>query len=233
MNKILDIINLSKHYGGINVADDIDFSIPMQSIVGIYGDNGAGKTTFFNLISGFEHPDSGQIWMKNVNISNKSVLQRAQMGMGRLFQKPRLFSGVTVFDNLLAAANLSKGHHLLNYLFKYNQIIKEDFDNKQRASQILHQFSLGSKENLKAHELSVGERKLLSLGCLLMNGADFILLDELSSGLNRIMIDNLIIVLNDLNKSGITFLLIEHNKEFLKSVCNEVFLMQNGKILKS
>ena len=233
MEEILNIQNLSKHFEGIKAADNINLSLQPYTITGIYGDNGAGKTTLFNLISGFEKPDSGLIMLNGIDITEKSVLLRAQMGMGRLFQNPRIFSEVTVFENLLAASKHSTGHHLFNYLLKYNIIKEEDGLNRQKAIDILEQFSLSSKAGLKAYELSVGERKLLSLGCLLMNSAKFILLDELSSGLNSGMIVRLNQILLDLSISGVTFLMIEHDRELMEKICKTTCKMYNGKLTKA
>lgn len=232
MEEILTIQNISKHFQGIKAVDDVSLSLKQGTITGIYGDNGAGKTTLFNLISGFELPDSGNILLKGKYITHKSVLQRSQMGMGRLFQNPRIFSEVTVLDNLLAASKHTSGHHLMNYIFK-NQIIREEeIANLQKANEILEQFSLSSKSNQKAYELSVGERKLLSLGCLLMNDTSFILLDELASGLDGIMIERMNDVINQLNKSGVTFLMIEHDNEVIKKLCTKTYEMQNGKLIE-
>jgi ABC-type branched-subunit amino acid transport system ATPase component len=231
MEEILTIQTISKHFEGIKAVDNVSFSLTQGTITGIYGDNGAGKTTLFNLISGFEVPDSGIILLNGKNITHKSVLQRAQMGMGRLFQNPRVFSEVTVLDNLLAASSHSTGHNLLNYFLKNRLIREEDAANKSKSTKILEQFSLCSKSNHKAYELSVGERKLLSLGCLLMNDSSFILLDELTSGLNSKMIERMNDVINQLNKSGVTFLMIEHDDEVIKKLCTKTYKMQNGKLI--
>ena len=232
MDSILEIQSLSKHFAGITAVDNVTLTIASQSIIGIYGDNGAGKTTLFNLISGFEKPDTGTITLQEKNITHKSVLSRAQMGMGRLFQNPRVFTEMTVTDNLMAASKHTTGHHILNYITKRNVIRQEENANREKAMGILQQFSLDTKANLKAYELSVGERKLLSLGCLLMNDSKFILLDELSSGLNSVMIDRLHETIIGLNKSGITFVMIEHDLPLISSLCNEKYEISNGKISK-
>lgn len=232
MEKILEIKNISKHFEGICAVDDACFSLKKGTITGIYGDNGAGKTTLFNLISGFELPDNGNIFFNDANITHKSVLKRAQMGMGRLFQNPRIFSEVSVFDNLLGASRHSTGHNLLNYFHKRKIIREENFANTSKATEILKQFSLNTKSSQKAYELSVGERKLLSLGCLLMNNSSFILLDELTSGLNNNMITRMNDIIMQLNKSGVTFLMIEHDHEIIENLCTKIYEMQNGKLIE-
>lgn len=228
----MTIKNLNKHFEGIKAVENVSLSLNQGSITGIYGDNGAGKTSLFNLISGFEVPDSGSIHFKNKNITNLSVLQRAQMGMGRLFQSPRIFSEVTVLNNLLAASNNSTGHNLLNYIFKSSLIYNENEANKIKANEILEKFRLNNKSNQKAIELSVGEKKLLSLGCLLMNEASFILLDELTSGLNNEMIEQMNDVIIHLKSENVTFFIIEHNTDVIKKLCNKTYEMCNGKIFE-
>lgn len=238
METILDIQNLNKHFGGIKVAENLNLSLLKSSITGISGDNGVGKTTLFNMISGFEKSDSGSIHFKGQNISNKSVIQRAQLGMGRLFQTPRIFSEVTVLDNLMASSKYTTGHSLFKYLFKKRIIDDEERANIEKATEILNYFSLLEKSRLKAYELSVGEKKLLSLGSLLMNGANFILLDELTSGINYKMKDRLNAILSGLhsflNFSYIdgfpTILMIEHDLDILNDICKQNYKLEDGKL---
>lgn len=231
MNDILTTQNLYKHFQGIKAIEDVNFSIQKGEIAGIFGDNGAGKTTLFNLISGFEKPDKGSIYFDGKNINHLSVLQRAKKGMGRLFQNARVFNDVSVIDNLIAASKYSTGHNFFNYIINRKKIKEEDVTNKKKAEAILDQFLLTDKKNKKAHELSVGEKKILSLGCLIMNDAEFILLDELTSGLSSIMIIRIIEAIKQLNKSNLTFLMIEHDKEVLTQLCNKTYEMQNGKLM--
>ena len=232
MDDILTIQNISKHFEGIKAVENVSLSLSCGSVIGLYGENGAGKTTLFNLISGFEIPDSGHIKFHDDDITKISVLRRAQMGMGRLFQNPRIFPEVTVIDNLMAASKHTTGHHIFNYLIKQQKIKNEEENNRFKANQILEQITLSPKSKFKAFELSVGERKLLSLGCLLMNGSTFVLLDELSSGLNNSMISKLNELILELNKMGMTFFLIEHDQSVLKRTCSQVWKMQNGEIIK-
>ena len=115
MDSMLTLHKISKNFSGITAVDQVSITISQKSIVGLYGDNGAGKTTLFNLISGFEKPDEGTILFMGHNITNKSVLSRAKMGMGRLFQNPRVFAEMKVVDNLMAASKHTTGHNIFNY----------------------------------------------------------------------------------------------------------------------
>lgn len=237
MEATLNIQNLYKHYEGIVAVDNVSLSIMPGTITGIFGDNGAGKTTLFNLLSGFEKPDNGSVFFEGKDVTKKSVIYRARHGMGRLFQIPRFFADVTVLDNLLAAGNNHEAKYLHNYFIKHTTIKKNKIADLEKAKSLLEQFHLYEKAGLKAYELSVGEKKLLSLGCLLMNNKKLILLDELTSGINNKMIDELSYILltlhsfleyNPLNFPAI--LMIEHNKEIINSICQNVYKMESGKL---
>lgn len=233
MKAILNIQTLYKHYEGIVAVDSVNLSINQGTITGIFGDNGAGKTTLFNLLSGFENPDSGSILFDGSDITKKSVIYRARHGIGRLFQIPRFFADVTVLDNLLAAGNNHEAKYLHNYLLKYSAIKKNKLADIEKAKNILEQFHLSDKAGLKAYELSVGEKRLLSLGSLLMNEAKLLLLDEPFAGINEVAAQQIKSVLISLKNSGTTFLMIEHDKAKLFELANSVYEMKQGKLLNT
>lgn len=232
METILNIQHINKHFDGIVAVDDVSLSISAGTITGIFGDNGAGKSTLFSLLSGFEKPDSGKIFFQNKDITHKSVLQRAKMGMGRLFQIPRIFSDISVYDNLLAASKNQKGHHSYNYFLNPAAIRKETEKDCVRANKILEQFSLSNKSGMKAYELSIGERKLLSLGSLLMNDAQLLLLDEPFAGINEALIAHLKNMLVLIKQQGLTLLIIEHNKTVIEEIADNCFEMRRGRMLE-
>lgn len=232
METILNIQHISKHFDGIVAVDDVSMTIPTGTITGIFGDNGAGKSSLFNLLSGFEKPDSGNIFYRGIDITQKSVLKRARLGIGRLFQTPRIFSDLTVFDNLLAASKNQKGHHFYNYIVNPDAIRNEIKIDSLKAYKILEQFSLSEKWDMKTYELSIGEKKLLSLGSLLMNDAQLLLLDEPFAGINETMISHLKNILVLIKKQGITLLIIEHNKAAITDIADIILEMKQGKISK-
>jgi len=233
MEAILNIQNLYKHYEGIVAVDNVNFSIIRGTITGIFGDNGAGKTTLFNLISGFEKTDKGHVIYERKDITQKSVIYRARHGMGRLFQIPRFFGDVTVLDNLMAAGNNHEAMYLHNYLLKHSAIKKNKIADIEKAKNILEQFQLTEKAGLKAYELSVGEKRLLSLGSLLMNDAKLLLLDECYSGINEVAAQQIKSLLISLKRSGTTFLMIEHDKAKLFELADSVYEMKQGKLLNT
>jgi ABC-type branched-subunit amino acid transport system ATPase component len=230
MEVILNIQDLYKHYEGIVAVDKISLSIMPGTITGIFGDNGAGKTTLFNLLSGFEKPDNGSVFFEGKDITKKSVIYRARHGMGRLFQIPRFFGDITVLDNLLAAGNNHEAKYLHNYLLKHSAIKKNKAVDIEKAKNILEQFYLTEKAGLKAYELSVGEKRLLSLGSLLMNEAKLLLLDEPFAGINEVVAQQIKSILVSLRNNGSTFLMIEHDKAKLFELADCVYEMKQGKL---
>jgi len=233
MEAILNINDLYKHYEGIVAVDNVNLSIMPGTITGIFGDNGAGKTTLFNLISGFEKTDKGHVIYERKDITQKSVIYRARHGIGRLFQIPRIFADVTVLDNLMAAGNKHEAKYLQNYLLKHSAIKKNKIADIEKAKNILEQFHLTAKAGLKAYELSVGEKRLLSLGSLLMNEAKLLLLDEPFAGINEIAAQQIKYILTSLKSSGTTFLMIEHDKAKLFELADSVYEMKQGKLLNT
>lgn len=233
MEAILKIQNLYKHYEGIVAVDNVNLSIMPGTITGIFGDNGAGKTTLFNLLSGFERPDNGSVFFEGKDITKKSVIFRARHGLGRLFQIPRFFADVTILDNLLAAGNNHEAKYLHNYLLKHTTIKKNKIVDLEKAKNILEQFHLNEKAGLKAYELSVGEKRLLSLGSLLMNEAKLLLLDEPFAGINEKAATQIKYILTDLKNSGTTFLMIEHDKAKLFEMADIVYEMKQGELFKT
>jgi ABC-type branched-subunit amino acid transport system ATPase component len=233
MEAILNIQNIYKHYEGIVAVDNVGLSIIPGTITGIFGDNGAGKTTLFNLLSGFEKPDNGSVFFEGKDITKKSVIYRARNGMGRLFQIPRFFSDLTVLDNLLAAGNNHEAKYLHNYLLKHATIKKNKIKDSEKAINILEQFHLSDKAGLKAYELSIGEKRLLSLGSLLMNDAKLLFLDEPFAGINEIAAQQIKSILISLKNRGTTFLMIEHDKAKLFELADCVYEMKQGKLLST
>ena len=161
------------------------------------------------------------------------MIYRARQGIGRLFQIPRSFGDVTVLDNLLAAGNNHEAKYLHNYLMKHSTISKNKIKDNEKAKNILQQFHLTDKAGLKAYELSVGEKRLLSLGSLLMNDAKLLLLDEPFAGINEIAAQQIKHILTSLKNIGTTFLMIEHDKEKLFELADRVYEMKQGKLLNT
>lgn len=211
MSEILNIENLNKSFDGVAPVKDISFAVSKHDIVLITGENGAGKTTLFNLITGLEKPTRGKITFNGDNITTKSALQISQQGIIRLYQQPRLFKNLLVWENLVSAAHHNIGNSFINLIFKSKKVRQEDKSLKQKAVDLLTKFGLQDLSNRTAGELSYGQQKLISFCMIAMNGTQLALLDEPFAGLNPQTIEQLSKMILQMKIEGITFIIIEHN----------------------
>jgi ABC-type branched-subunit amino acid transport system ATPase component len=228
MSSILNIENLNKSFDGITPVKDVSFKVKKQSIVLITGENGAGKTTVFNLITGLEKSTKGKIIFNGNNIETKSALQISQLGIIRLYQQPRLFKNLLVWENLVSAAQHNIGNSFVNLIFKSKIVRQEDETLKQKAIDLLTKFGLQDLSNQIAGELSYGQQKLISFCMIAMNGTLLALLDEPFAGLNPQTIERFSNMVLQMQSEGITFLIIEHNITKALAIADSHIEMKDG-----
>ena len=229
MTSILNIENLNKSFDGITPVKDASFSVSRHSIVLITGENGAGKTTLFNLITGLEKPTKGKIYFNGYSIANLSPLAVSRLGILRLYQQPRVFKNLLVWENLVSAASYKK-ENLLHFIFKSRTKKKEDTLLKQKALELLAKFNLQNLSNRIAGELSYGQQKLISFCMIAMNGAKLVLLDEPFAGLNPQTIEHFSKMVLKMKAEGFTLLIIEHNVNKALAICDSHIEMIEGRI---
>lgn len=230
MSELLDIENLNKSFDGVAAVKEVSFSVSKNSIVLITGENGAGKTTLFNLITGLDKPTKGNISFNGNNIEAKSALQISKLGIIRLYQKPRLFKNLLVWENLVSAAHNSSGNSFVNLIFKSKAARQEDEMIKKKAIALLVKFGLQDLSNQTAGELSYGQQKLISFCMIAMNGTQLALLDEPFAGLNPRTIEQISSMILQMRSEGITFLIIEHNINKALAIADSHIEMKDGKI---
>jgi ABC-type branched-subunit amino acid transport system ATPase component len=228
--EILRIENLSKSFGGLKLFEGVTFSIREGTINSLFGSNGSGKTTFFNLVGGYEKPDTGTIRFNGRAIKSHHEFDIAKAGVGRMWQDPTVFPNHTVLDNLLVSAKTHPGESFSNYIFRRKSIRVREAELQQQARQILQTFKLGDKGDQLAGSLSLGEKKLLSISMLLMNDAQLLLLDEPFSGVNPNTIQRISQTLIDLRKQGRTIFMIEHKIRFAEAISDHLFKIENYQI---
>jgi len=208
---ILQVRNLFKSFGNLVAVNNLSMDINEGSITGLIGPNGAGKTTLFNLITGFLKPDSGYVYFRGDNITNLEPYQIARMGIGRTWQIIRIFSKMTVMENLMAASNLKKENA------------------KEKGLELLDLFSLIDEKDNYAGELSIGQQKILSMARALMFDADLMLLDEIAAGVNPTEQDKILNMIHALCvNNGKTFLIIEHDMDVIMGHCDRVICINFG-----
>lgn len=228
---LLKVEAVSKHFGGLAAVDGCSFAVQPGSITGLIGPNGAGKSTLFNLVTGVFKPDSGRISFGGVALAGKAPERIVAHGIGRTFQTPRLFFNLTVWENLMVAGQGQPGERLPVTLFGRRKLQTTERALSQGAHEVLEFLGLGHLTNELAANLSGGQRKLLSLGRVLMMEPQLILLDEPVAGVNETLAQELFDHIQELNRRGITFLIIEHNMELVMRLCDVLVVMHNGRTL--
>jgi branched-chain amino acid transport system ATP-binding protein len=220
-----------KRFGGATVVDNVSLSVAAGGIVGLIGPNGAGKTTLFNLIAGSFAPTNGQIFLEGAEISTERSHRRIKRGLGRTFQIPRPFSEMTLLDNMLTAAQAQSGERMFAAWFMPSRVSREERINIDKAMALLEFLGLARLAQEPARVLSGGQRKLLELGRVLMADPRIILLDEPGAGVNPTLLAAIIERIVEINRRGVTFLIIEHNMDLVARLCQHVYVMSAGRIL--
>jgi branched-chain amino acid transport system ATP-binding protein len=228
---MLEVRSVSKHFGGSEVVSNISLKVEQGGVFGLIGPNGAGKTTLFNLIAGTFKPSSGEILLAGAEITGEGAYRRLARGLGRTFQIPRPFAEMTLIENMLTAAQAQSGERLFANWLSPRRVANEERANIEKAMAHLEFLGLAHLAREPARILSGGQRKLLELGRVLMADPRLILLDEPGAGVNPALLDTIIDRVAEINRRGITFLIIEHNMDLVARLCRHVFVLSAGRML--
>lgn len=211
---------VSKAFGGIRALDTCSIAVEQDTITGLIGPNGSGKTTLFNVMTGYERVDSGQVVFLGKTITNTSPDKVFRLGIGRTFQLTRIFPRMTVLENMHVAA---QRNDLKGLLSRWSSTREQ-----QRALELLDFVGLTRLKDDPAGNLSYGQKKLLEFAFVLIAEPRVVLLDEPAGGINPTMINYLSERIRSLNERGVTFLVVEHNMEFVMNLCHKVMVMHRG-----
>ena len=228
---LLEVDGVVKRFGGLVAIDGVTFGVEEGSITGLIGPNGAGKSTLFNCITGVYTPDDGEVRLNGDPIHGLSPTAIARRGVGRTFQTPKTFRGMTVRENLAFAAEHQTGERALGALFRPGTVREEEADIQRTVDETLEFLQLDHLADDYGSALSGGQRKLLELGRVLMLDPEIILLDEPVAGVNPSLTEDLLARLRELNDRGRTILLIEHDMDVVMENCDRVVVMHNGQTL--
>ena len=212
--------NITKTFGGIKAVDACSIKVERGSITGLIGPNGSGKTTLFNLITGLYQPDSGSIHFNQQPIHSLKPNQICRKGIGRTFQITRLFWRMTVLENMIVPVRQIGWSTLLSKGVKRHE--------EERAMELLEWVGLSQYRNEEVRKLSFGQQKLVELMAVLMSEPDLILLDEPAGGVNPVMIEKMMTIVDELNAQGKTFLLVEHNMRLVMELCEHIIVLNYG-----
>ncbi len=211
---MLEVEELSKHFGGVTANDQISFSAVEGEIVGLIGPNGAGKSTVFELLTGFYPADSGEVRFDGRPILGMRPDQINRLGIGRTFQKLKPFQRMTVEENVMVGG------------LQHTADLREA---REQALAALYFVGLLEKRNADAKTLSTGQRKRLELARAMATGPRLLLLDEVSGGVDQRSIPGIIDLLDRLRRHGTTLILIEHNMQVLMSLADRILALHLGR----
>ena len=229
---MIEIKNVSKHFGGIKAVENVSLYINKGSITGLIGPNGAGKTTLFNIIAGFYSADFGEILFEGENISSLRSDELFKKGILRTFQIAHEFENLSVRENLMMVPGNQTGETIFHSWIFRSKIRSEEKENSKKALEVMEFLNLDHLADERAGSLSGGQKKLLELGRTMMVDAKIVLLDEVGAGVNKTLLKKIGESIRTLNKElGYTFFMIEHDIEFISSLCDPVIVMTEGTVL--
>lgn len=232
MEPLLEIIHINKSFDGLKVLEDVSLTLAKGTITALFGENGSGKTVLCHIITGFLKGNSGEVLYKGQTLNAKTPVEVSKIGVGRVWQTPRICKNLSVSDNLIMAAKDHPGDAVLNYFIHPGLIRHEEKIRKAKADIISANIGLNNLLHDTAGSLSFGQQKLLSVGMLLMNEAELLVLDEPFAGIDSLMIDHISGVLIELKNQGKTILMIEHNRTIARAISDRSLLLIKGKIQK-
>ena len=230
-NSFIRIDNLKKTFGGLKAVDVEHLTFDQNILTSIIGPNGAGKTTLFDLISGFQEEDTGEIFYKNKNITKSQPYKISRLGIVRTFQLTKVFDRMTVLENLMFSGSSIKNDSLFNSIFNTSNNKNYEKSLKDKSFQIMEDLNIYQMADSYARELSGGQKKLLELGRSLIKNPEVLMLDEPLAGVNPKLAEDLLEIIQNLSKSGITILMVEHNIDAVMKISDRVVVLAEGSVI--
>ncbi|MFM9973506.1 MAG: ABC transporter ATP-binding protein [Beijerinckiaceae bacterium] len=216
MSALLEVKAVTKRFGGLIAVDNVSLTVKAGTITGLIGPNGAGKTTLFATIAGFETPTHGEVMLAGENVTHLPTHQRTLQGLVRTFQIVQPFAGLSVRENIMVGS-------YLRYHTRNDALVK--------ASAVGETLGLGTMLDQPANALTVAGRKRLELARALATEPKLLLLDEVLAGLNPSEIRDMIPVVQQIRKSGVTILIVEHVMQAVMSLCDSVYVLAQGRLI--
>jgi branched-chain amino acid transport system ATP-binding protein len=232
MEPLLEIIHLDHYFAGLRAVSDFSLSLQSGEIVGLIGPNGAGKTTVFNLITGIHEPTNGEILFKGVPIHGKKPYLVTELGLARTFQNIRLFSEMTVIENIKVANHYHKKYGIFAAFLASKSSWEHEAEMEEAAYKLLKTFELHEYAEKKAGSLPYGQQRKLEIARALAAEPSLILLDEPAAGMNPAEADQLLQTIHDLRDDfDVTIFLIEHQMRVVMGVCERIKVMDFGETI--
>ncbi len=232
MAELLKAENVSEVFGGLKAVSDFDFFINKGELVGLIGPNGAGKTTAFNLITGVYQPTTGTIEFDGKSIVGLKPYQITQRGIARTFQNIRLFSELSVLDNVKIAFHSHVKYSVAEAVLRLGRYFSEEKDTEEKSMELLKIFKLDGKAHEMAKNLPYGAQRRLEIARALAAQPKLLLLDEPAAGMNPQETQELMEMIRWIRKEfGLTVLLIEHDMSLVMGICERIYVLEYGMII--
>ena len=229
MSAALELENVTIQFGGLRAVGDLSFSIQPGELVGLIGPNGAGKTTVFNLITGVYQPTSGSIKFGGVAVPGHKPHQITKLGIARTFQNIRLFSSLSVFDNVRTAKMLHIRHGIAHALFRGPAYHEEEAQIESEVFDLLDIFDLGKEASTSCKALCYGDQRRLEIVRALATKPKLLLLDEPAAGMNPTEKEELMHLIQFIkDKFQISVLLVEHDMKVVMGICQRIAVLEYG-----
>jgi branched-chain amino acid transport system ATP-binding protein len=228
---VLSLRDLTRDFGPFRAVDGVTLDIRRGSITGLIGPNGAGKTTLFNMVAGSLKPTAGAVTLGGQDITGLQPEALFARGLARTFQIPRPFRRMSVLENVLLPPPSQTGETVLGALFRRGQVAAEEARLIDKAREVLDFVTLSHLADQPAGKVSGGQMKLLELARALMGDPSVILLDEPAAGVNPSLARVLIDRIEELNRRGVTFVVIEHDMDFVMRHCDPVIALAEGRVI--
>ncbi|EAI8625036.1 ABC transporter ATP-binding protein [Campylobacter lari] len=229
---ILELKKIHKNFGGVSAIANTSFTIKESEIFGLIGPNGAGKTTLFNIITGNYKPSSGEVFFLGKKIDHLKPHKIVHLGIARTFQNIRLFSSMSVLENVLIGFDKSIKYNIFEAFLHLGRFSKAEKNAKKAAYEILEQLNIAHLADERATSLSYGQQRKVEIARALATNPKLLLLDEPAAGMNSTESDDLAELIFDIRSNKkISVLLIEHDMKFVNKLCDRVMVLDYGKTI--
>ena len=229
---VLEVKNVSISFGGLKAVDDFSITVEQGCLYGLIGPNGAGKTTVFNILTGVYKPDQGAVLLGGKDITGKRTAEINKAGIARTFQNIRLFSQLSVLDNVKAGLHNNYKYDIFSGIFKLPSYFKKEAAMNQKAMELLKVFDLDGEADVLARNLPYGKQRKLEIARALATDPKLLLLDEPAAGMNPNETAELMDTIQFVREQfDMTILLIEHDMKLVSGICEELTVLNFGQVL--
>ena len=226
---LLEIKNISKHFGGLSALNNVSFAVEQGEIRGLIGPNGAGKSTMFKNIAGFYQPSEGEIIFSGQNINGLKPHAIASLGIVRTFQETTLFQELTVFENTLVGCHLQAKSNIFSAALGLDK--QKQSRAGKKALEVMEFMGLVERKDQLASELPLGSQRSLAIAIALVSGPKLMLMDEPFAGMNSEETRHMMELTNKVNESGVTIVLVEHDMKAVMGLCEYITVLNFGNLL--